>query len=150
MKDRRNILLAVASLPAASCASRPASLSRDELVVQLRQRETTFAATMARRDHSAFATHIASDAVFINGGAPLRGKEAITSFWKRFFTGPSAPFAWKPEIVEVGADGTLGYTEGPVSAPSGAVFARFFSTWQRDTSGQWFVVFDNGYDVCKQ
>jgi ketosteroid isomerase-like protein len=110
----------------------------------------SFAASMARRDHNAFASHIADDAVFINGGTPLRGKEAITSFWKRFFAGPNAPFVWKPEIVEVAAEGTLGYTEGPVSAPSGAVLAKFFSTWHRDNSGQWFVVFDNGYDVCKQ
>jgi ketosteroid isomerase-like protein len=150
MNDRRTILIAAASLATASCASRTPALSRDELVAQLRSRETSFAAAMASRDHHAFASHIADDAVFINGGTPLRGKEAIASFWKRFFVAPGAPFAWRPEIVEVGAEGTLGFTEGPVWAPSGAVFGRFYSTWQRSSSGQWFVVFDNGYDLCKQ
>jgi ketosteroid isomerase-like protein len=105
---------------------------------------------MASRDYHAFASHIADDAVFINGGTPLRGKEVIASSWKRFFVVSGAPFAWRPEIVEVGAEGTLAYTEGPVCAPSGTVFGRFYSTWQRSSSGQWFVVFDNGYDLCKQ
>lgn len=149
MNKRRTILLAAATLPAAGCTTARPPLPRSDLVAQVQAAESGFAATMARRDHGAFASHIAEDAVFINGGKPLRGKAAIVDYWKRFFVEPQAPFAWKPEIVEVGADGLLGYTEGPVWAPSGAVFAKFFSTWQRDRSGRWLVVFDNGYSVCK-
>ena len=39
---------------------------------------------------------IAEDAVFINGGKPLRGKAAIVEHWRRFYSGPRAPFSWKP------------------------------------------------------
>ena len=40
--------------------------------------ERAFAATMAARDQAAFASFIAEDAVFLNGGrGELRGKAAI-------------------------------------------------------------------------
>ena len=111
--------------------------------------ETAFAATMAARDLGAFATFIADDAVFINGGKPLRGKAAIVAHWQRFYAGPRAPFSWKPEIVEVVESGRLGYSEGPVSDPDGVVVARYASTWRLDADGQWKIVFDNGTEVCR-
>lgn len=102
---------------------------------------------MARRDLVAFGNHIAEDAVFINGGKPLRGKSAIVEYWSQYFKNPAPPFAWAPEIVEVGAESSLGYTEGPVTAGQ-AVIARFYSTWQLQSGGRWLVVFDNGYSQC--
>jgi len=129
----------------AGCAS-PVPQGADA-AAQVRAAETAFAKSMADRDFAAFSALVADDAVFINGGQPLRGKPAVLAFWRRFFDGPAAPFAWKPEIVEVA--GALGYTEGPVSSPDGKVFARFWSTWRRDpATGQWRVVFDNGQRVC--
>lgn len=133
----------------AGCASPRPTVSRPELLSQVRLAEENFAATMARRDPAAFAEFIAEDAVFINGGNPLRGKAAIVEFWSRFFAPQAAPFAWRPELVEVASSGTLGYTEGPVLSPTGAIFAKFFTTWQLSPSGRWLVVFDNGYSVCK-
>ena len=43
----------------------------------LARAETAFAETMRARDFQRFAAFIADDAVFINGGKPLRGKPAI-------------------------------------------------------------------------
>jgi ketosteroid isomerase-like protein len=149
MMPRRSLLLAATALPAAGCAFRPTPLSRDAAIAEVRAAETEFAATMARRDATAFAGYVADDAVFINGGSPLHGKGAVVAFWSRFFAEPKAPFSWQPEIVEVAGDGTLGYSEGPVAWPTGAVFARFYSTWRRESDGRWRVVFDNGYEVCK-
>lgn len=140
---------AAAALGAAGCASRGPAASRSELLSQVRRAEESFAASMASRDASAFAGFISEDAVFINGGKPLRGKAAIVDEWAKYFVPQAAPFAWRPELVEVASSGTLGYTEGPVLSPSGDVFARFFTTWQWSPSGRWLVVFDNGYSVCK-
>lgn len=132
----------------AGCATAPLPPVA-ELAAQVRAAETAFAKTMADRDFAAFSALIADDAVFINGGQPLRGKAAIAAFWKTFYEGAAAPFSWKPEIVEVAAGGSLGYTEGPVAGPDGKVFARFWSTWRRDAAtGQWRVVFDNGQRIC--
>ncbi len=150
MTSRRSALLfASAVLPASACTTLHSATSRSELTEQLRNSELTFAQTMAARDLRAFATFISEDAVFINGGHPLRGKEAILRYWQPFFSGPTAPFSWKPEIAEVAADGTLGYTEGPVAEASGASTSRFFTTWQRQVQGGWRVVFDNGYLLCR-
>lgn len=139
----KSLVLAVA-LACMGCATAP---STADATAQVRAAETAFAQSMADRNFAAFSALVADDAVFINGGQPLRGKTAILGFWKKFFDGPAAPFAWKPEIVEVSAG--LGYTEGPVAAPDGKVFAKFWSTWRRDAgTGQWRVVFDNGQRAC--
>ena len=152
MTSRRTALLAGAAgvaLTGAGCAVRGPVGSRAELVSQVRAAEEGFAATMARRDATAFAEFIDDDAVFINSGKPLRGRPAIVEFWKRFFVPSAAPFSWRPELVEVAAQGALGYTEGPVISEAGAVFAKFYTTWQLSPSGRWLVIFDNGYSVCK-
>ncbi len=115
---------------------------------ELAAAERAFAASMADRDFEAFASFISVDAVFLNGGNPLRGRAAILEHWSRHFAeGTPAPFSWEPELAEVSGDGTLGTTNGPVRNPEGRIVARFYSTW-RIEQGQWRIVFDNGYAVC--
>ena len=146
--NRRLLIALAATGSLGACAELRRAPEAGATVDSLRAAETAFAATMAARDLDAFATHIADDAVFINGGKPLRGKAAIVEHWKRFYAGPRAQFAWKPELVEVIESGRLGYSEGPVSNPDGVVVARYVSTWRLDAAGRWKIVFDNGYDVC--
>jgi ketosteroid isomerase-like protein len=143
---RRHLLIASAATLGAGCANAPAApFSLAERVAQVRAAETAFAQSMADRNLAAFASFVADDAVFINGGSPLRGRAAIVEDWTRLFAPGPAPFAWKPALVEVVASGSLGYTEGPVTAADGAAFAKFYSTWRRSDAGVWQVVFDNGY-----
>jgi ketosteroid isomerase-like protein len=111
--------------------------------------EEAFAATMAARNLDAFTSFISADAVFLNGGSPLRGRQAVREYWSKFFANPVAPFSWAPELAEIAAGGTLGYTEGPVLSSTGQPTGRFYTTWQWQPSGRWLVVFDNGYSVCK-
>jgi ketosteroid isomerase-like protein len=158
MMQRRTLLSAACAAPLlpalASCASThagaPKTLDATELAkrkAEVTAAETAFAKTMADRDFSAFMTHIADDAIFINGKAPLRGKAAIGAFWKQFFEKPAAPFAWKPEVVEVLATGDIAYSDGPVTNPAGAHFMTYVSTWRRESNGKWLVVLDNGFVV---
>ena len=149
MKRRLLLTFAAATATTACTTIGPRAPDAAALPERLRAAETAFAATMAARDHAAFATFIADDAVFINGGKPLRGKAAIVEHWRRFYIGPRAPFSWKPEIVEVTGAGRLGYSEGPVADPDGVVVARYASTWRLDAAGEWKVVFDNGTEVCR-
>jgi len=81
------------------------------------------------------------------GGGELRGKAAIAEYWKRYYRAPQAPFSWRPDRVAVLDSGTLAYSSGPVAAPDGKVFARFYSTWRRDASGAWRIVFDDGCNL---
>lgn len=132
----------------AGCAALAPRPSVEELVAQVTAAEIAFAKTMTDRDFDAFLRFIAPEAVFTNGGKPLRGKAAIGDFWKRFYTAPSPPFSWNPDLVVVLDSGTLAQSIGPVAAPGGKVVSRFYSTWRLDADGQWRVVFDDGYDVC--
>lgn len=149
--ERRHALLASAAAPLVGCAGVAMPLDgagRAARVAELRAAETAFARTMAERSLDGFAAFVADDAVFINGGQPLQGRAAIVAFWKRFYEGAAAPFAWAPEVVEVNAGGDLGYSEGPVRNPAGVVILRFVSTWRRGADGRWRVIFDNGFPVC--
>lgn len=132
----------------AACASVP-----EHAVVAttatLAEAETAFAQSMADRDFAAFGAFIDDDAVFINGGKPLRGKAEILAHWQAFFVEPAAPFRWKPVIAEVSPANGVGYTEGPVELADGRVIATFYSTWHMRPDGSWRVVFDNGYDRCE-
>ena len=146
--NRRMALLSGASLLASGCASLVPQTSDRELVREVTDAEMGFARTMADRDHRAFLGFVAAEAVFLNGGKPLVGREAVGKHWQRFFAGPTAPFSWQPDLVVVLASGTLAQSVGPVSSPAGRVVACFYSTWRRESGGHWRVVFDDGYDVC--
>jgi ketosteroid isomerase-like protein len=142
------ISLIALALTLASCASVSES-SYEPSALTLAEAETGFAKSMADRDFEAFGSYIDEQAVFINGGKPLRGKQEILDHWQAFFVEVEAPFVWKPVIAEVSAANGLGYTEGPVQLANGSTIATFYSTWQLKSDGKWKVVFDNGYDTCE-
>jgi ketosteroid isomerase-like protein len=113
--------------------------------------ERAFAATMAKRDAKGFASHISEEALFMGAAdAPrvLRGRAAIVEGWKQYFDGPTAPFSWEPDIVEVLDSGSMALTSGPVSDPAGKVIGRFNSIWRLEPDGGWRVLFDRGAPVC--
>jgi ketosteroid isomerase-like protein len=106
--------------------------------------ERAFARSMADRDFAAFGRYVAEDSVFFGGSTALRGREAVLAAWRGFFEGPTAPFSWDPDQVEVLASGNLALSTGLVKNPEGVVTARFNSIWQRQPDGRWLVVFDKG------
>jgi ketosteroid isomerase-like protein len=113
--------------------------------------ERAFAATMARRDAKEFESLIAEEAIFMGAAdAPrvMRGRAAVVEGWKQFFEGPTPPFSWEPDIVEVLDSGSLALTSGPVRDPNGEVIGRFNSIWRLEPDGRWRVVFDRGAPVC--
>jgi ketosteroid isomerase-like protein len=135
------LVIAVASLPALSETT-------EELAQQVRAAETAFAKSMADRDHAAFATHVADEAVFFGRQKAQRGKAAVVAAWKPLFDGPTAPFSWAPENVEVLDSGTLALSSGPVRDPSGKQTGVFNSVWRREKDGTWKIVFDKGCPPC--
>jgi ketosteroid isomerase-like protein len=146
MTCRRTLLLGV--LLAGATAPAPAAEPREALAAAVKAREIAFAKTMADRDHAAFGSFVAEDAVFM-AETPFHGRKAVVEGWKRFFEGPKAPFAWTPERVEVTLSGTLAISSGPVFDPAGNRVGTFNSTWRRDTDGEWRVVVDIGCPPCR-
>jgi ketosteroid isomerase-like protein len=119
----------------------------EALAAKVRARETAFAKTMADRDHAAFATFVAEEALFM-GRAVLRGRPAVTAGWKAYYEGPKAPFSWQPERVEVIDSGTIAFSTGPVFDPAGKRVGTFNSTWRLEKDGEWRVVLDSGCPPC--
>ena len=120
---------------------------RQALAQQVFQAESSFAKTLAVRDSHAFATYVASEAVFV-GRSTLRGRTAVAAGWQPFFEGPTAPFSWSPAHVEVLDSGTLALSSGPVRDPTGREIGTFNSIWRRDPDGRWRVIFDKGCPAC--
>lgn len=133
-----------------ACASAPLRTASDTaaLAQQVADTERAFAKTMADRDPAAFASFLASDAIFFSGAEPLRGKQAVADGWRALYEKPAAPFSWAPEQVEVLASGTLALSTGPVRDASGKRIATFNSIWRLEAPGVWRVVFDKGSAVC--
>jgi ketosteroid isomerase-like protein len=106
--------------------------------------ESSFAASMARRDANAFAALVSPEAVFFGDTAVLRGKAAVLEGWRRFFVEPAAPFSWKPKVIEVLASGKVAWSSGPVYDPTGKPIGTYNSVWRREPDGRWRIVFDKG------
>ncbi len=115
---------------------------------KVRETESAFAATMARRDWEGFRSFISEEAVFFGGRGVLRGREAVAAGWKRFFEGEKAPFSWAPEQVEVLESGGLALSSGPVFDPEGKRSGTFMSVWRLEGDGKWRIVFDKGCPPC--
>jgi len=137
------LMLAVSAAPSRADQKPDIAKLQDEV----RATEAAFAKTMADRDHAAFATFIADEAVFF-GRAELRGKQAVVDAWAGLFEGKDAPFSWRPETVSVLDSGTLGLSSGPVFAPDGKQTGTFSSIWRRKADGKWEIIFDKGCPYC--
>jgi ketosteroid isomerase-like protein len=141
------VLTVALGLPAAALAADPPGAA--ELAAQLRATEEAFARTMADRDHAAFVSFLAEDAVFFGRAGELRGREAVAAAWKPLYEGAVAPFSWQPEVATVLDSGTLGLTSGPVLAPDGRRIGTFTSVWRREPDGSWKIIFDRGCPDCE-
>ena len=135
------------SLACTACAAAPQRPSA-ELQKQVADTERAFAATMATRDHAAFAKFLSQETVFFGSKGPLRGAGAVAEQWRRFYEGPEAPFSWEPAEVVVLDSGTLALSSGPVHDPTGKLVGTFTSIWRLEAPDTWRIVFDKGCDVC--
>ena len=145
--NRRTWLAGAAAAVLAPLARVHARAQPARLAETVADAERAFAASMAKRDLDAFASHLSSEAVFFSnpdGSRVLRGKNAIVDGWKRYFDGPAAPFSWSPDTAQVLDSGTLAMTTGPVRDENGKMTGRFSSVWRLEPDGRWRVIFDRG------
>jgi ketosteroid isomerase-like protein len=63
------------------------------LTEQVRRAEIAFAKTMADRDHAAFTSFLAKEAIFVSPHRVLRGAREVAAGWKKFYEGPQAETA---------------------------------------------------------
>lgn len=145
---KRIVLLALSGF-VFGCATPGRDADVAKLAQQVFETERAFARTMADRDLAAFTTFLSDETVFFSGEKPLRGKDQVAGWWKRFYEGPEAPFSWEPEQVEVLGSGSLALSTGPVRDPSGKLIGTFTSIWRQEEPGRWRIVFDRGNPACE-
>jgi pimeloyl-ACP methyl ester carboxylesterase/ketosteroid isomerase-like protein len=114
-----------------------------DAVEDVRQAEIGFAKAFADRDKERFFSYVAEDAVFLSALGTQRGKAQVIKAWSRFFDNtPVAPFRWGPERVEITANGTIGFSMGPIYDPRGQHAGYYSSIWQKQADGRWKVIVD--------
>ena len=143
MARLRMSIIAAIALTGIVVAS-PGKPVQAELAEQVRATELAFAKTMADRDHEAFTSFLADEAVFLEGQGTLRGKAEIAAGWKRYYEGETAPFSWVPTTVEILQSGTLAFSTGPVRDAAGKSLGTYNSVWRKEANGSWKIVFDKG------
>lgn len=130
------------------CSSALASTEDD-----VRCSEIGFSQSVENGDPDKFASFIDPDARFV-GGSVIRGAEAVAAAWGVFFTEGGPRIKWRPQFVEVLAEGDLALTRGPyrmtVADEEGNTsenWGTFNSVWRLHDDGQWRVVFDAGSEA---
>lgn len=114
--------------------------------------ETGFSRAAEAKDQHRFLSFVHPDARFV-GGEVARGREEIAAAWAFAFVENGATMRWRPDFVEVSADGTLALTRGPYrstnvdeNGETRHFWGHFISTWRRNQEGDWQVMFDSGGD----
>jgi ketosteroid isomerase-like protein len=99
---------------------------------------------------TAFLANLSQDAVIFRP-LPMNGHASWESRPES-----KATLVWEPAFAEIAASGDFGFTTGPweFHPPAGAEnteigYGDFLSVWQRDTTGTWRVVLDDGVEHAK-
>ncbi len=154
MSKRLLICMALAGpmLMAAGTALPPSESGEAARIEIVRCTEIAFSRSVETADIDRFAAFLDDDARFV-GRSVLRGREEIVGGWAVFFGEDRPRLTWRPEFVEVLADGNLALTRGPYlltsTDESGEATERwgiFNSVWRQDDDGAWKVVFDAGHE----
>ena len=125
-------------------------LYQNPLQQQVAETERAFAKTMADRDLAAFAGFISQEAIFVSGAKSWRGRREVIEGWRKLYEGPSAPFSWEPQTVEVLDSGRLALSRGPVHDSAGKLVGSYTSNWRLEAPGKWRIIFDSGCEVCER
>ena len=123
---------------------------------EVRCREIAFSQAVETQDLGAFREFIDADARFV-GAKVSRGVDEVAAAWTVFFKEDGPTIKWRPQIIEVLADGKLALSRGPYRAlstfPNGDVveqWGTFNSIWRLNDDGEWRVVFDAGNEAATE
>lgn len=148
MKIPIPIMAILAILPVVGSTGKTQAESVD-LRSQVAGVERAFAKTMADRDHAAFVSFLSEEAVFLAGTIVTSGRQAVSAYWKAYFTESEPPFSWEPETVSVLDSGKLAISTGPVWSAEGQRTSTYTSIWRQEEPGVWRIIFDKGDKYCK-
>jgi ketosteroid isomerase-like protein len=132
------LTVAAATTAAAQQAPPPGDEPSVELPADLARVLRDYETAWAARDAAALARLFADDGwVLPNGSTPVRGREAIETFYK----GHGGPLALR--ALGYGAEGSVGYIIGGYAGTRGAAdVGKFTLTLRKGADGRWLIVSD--------
>ena len=79
---------------------------------EVRCTEIAFSLSVEHKDREAFVSFLRDDARFVSRRT-TRGPQEISEAWSVFFEPDGATIQWRPDTVEVNAEGTMALSRGP-------------------------------------
>jgi ketosteroid isomerase-like protein len=152
----RSIGLIATSLLFGRCAppAAPPFDARAE-AAKLAQRDVEWANVATEgKDVDKTVSYWTDDAVLMDAGQTIQGKEAIRAFVTRSFSTPGFKIHWVSEKPILSPDGKMAYMRavtdltvpGPKNAPI-TVHLQGYTIWRVDADGQWRCVVDIGTEA---
>lgn len=141
-------ILALAAV-VVGCA-RQAPVDTDAARTTLREADAQYTKAALGKDRAAFVGFYAADAVmYPPGESTATGLDAVGNVADAFWRDPAFGGSFRPIVVGVSADGTMGYTlnaaELSVTGSDGKPATerlRDFHLWHRRADGSWKLVMD--------
>jgi len=114
---------------------------------QLRETDKNWAAACESKDVIRMLSFYDEEAFFVQN-PPVRGKENLREFWKKYFSMPDYLLTWQVEDASISKSGDLAYTSGPWQqqwTTDGKLIkstGRYLAVWRKQTDGTWKVLVD--------
>jgi ketosteroid isomerase-like protein len=159
MRNHSIITLTLVALTSASCNAVPvrpppavaAPASPSLAACAVWDREVEFARSVQDHDARAFAEHVHPGAVFVEGDALQRGRDAVVKSWEGLLRGDKMRIDWHPTSVVMTGDPRVALSRGPYwievlkpDAKERFLTGVYQSVWLLDEGGVWRVTIDGG------
>jgi ketosteroid isomerase-like protein len=106
---------------------------------EARRADLGMAAAVAARDATAFARHVALDAIFFSESGPKPGRAAVALAWAPFFAEDGPRLEWAPDRAEAAPSGDLVFTWGGWTfrpARGQPETGHYMTAWRREADGK--------------
>lgn len=128
-----------------------ATLAAADPKQELIDADRAFAKETSARGLDGWMSWFAENASLNTPKGHLRGRIALSEYYKGMFARPGFSLKWEPFHAEISADGTLGYTLGTSVATARDSdgreqehSGRYVTIWRRQRNGAWKVETDLG------
>ncbi len=104
-----------------------------------------------QRREDEFLSYLDEDARFFSDGTMKYGTDDVRRAWSNYFEENGPLLRWRPQFVEVVANGSLAITRGPYrylgrndDGEPVEAWGTYNSFWRKLPNGEWKILYDSG------